>query len=118
MALKNELKTSTAVGLSETESPVKSPVDVPALSMRRAEELFDALEATKTRAGLIQGFYASTAKVHYIRDVALPWEEQRIWESAPDGEGEYEATHAEMVRQIEIRRLQLAITFIESTKAA
>lgn len=32
MANENDMKTSTAVGLSGTESPVKSPVGVPALS--------------------------------------------------------------------------------------
>jgi len=41
MANENDMKTSTAVGLSGTESPVKSPVTVPALSFDR-----DAFMAT------------------------------------------------------------------------
>ena len=39
MANENDMKTSTAVGLSGTESPVKSPVEVPDMSREVPGEL-------------------------------------------------------------------------------
>lgn len=38
MANENDMKTSNAVGLSEPQSPVKSPVGVPDLSAYRPED--------------------------------------------------------------------------------
>lgn len=46
MANENDMKTSTAVGLSGTESPVKSPVEVPVLSPALRQRLSELTEDT------------------------------------------------------------------------
>ena len=64
------------------------------------ELLAEALEGNSDR---IQGFLY--ADHHVIRDVYKPWEKQEIWRRS----GEYEATHAAMMRQIKIERLRIAV---------
>lgn len=54
----------------------------------------------------VQGFYY--AGHHVIRDVAKPWAEQELWRKYGEGE-QYEAVHAEAMRQIEIEELRKAI---------
>jgi len=64
------------------------------------ELLVDAMKGSEDR---IQGFLY--ADHHVIRDLHKPWAEQEIWRRS----GEYEVTHAAMMRQIEVERLRLAV---------
>ena len=62
--------------------------------------LVDAMDGAPDR---IQGFLYGGH--HVIRDVFKPWDQQEIWRRS----GEYEATHAAMMRQIEIEKLRIAV---------
>ena len=60
--------------------------------------LVEALEGIEG----IQGFFY--ADHHVIRGTRKPWAKQELWRL----QGEYEVTHAAMMRQIEVERLRIA----------
>ena len=82
-----------------------------------AEALHQAIKATESRTNMIQGFFAggSNPPVHYVRDLALPHDQQRVW--ATLGSVEYARGHAAMLDEIAIRKLQIALDYLEEQAA-
>lgn len=76
------------------------PVEIMVLNDGFLELLAEAMDGDRER---IQGFLY--ADHHVIRDLHKPWDQQEIWRRA----GEYEATHAAMMRQIKVERLRIAV---------
>lgn len=76
-----------------------------------AEELHRVIKATESRSSMIQGFFAGAANppVHYVRDTALPHDQQRVW--ATLGPIEYKKGHAAMMDEVAIRKLQIALDY-------
>lgn len=84
----------------EREGLTEAPTEIMVQNDGFLALLVDAMEGYD---GRIQGFLY--ADHHVIRDLNKPWAEQEIWRRS----GEYEVTHAAMMRQIEIEKLRIAV---------
>lgn len=81
--------------------------------MVTAERLFEAMRQTEWHRSQIQGFKYGNRLV--IRDCTLPGPEQEVWSDEAD-EGRYEAAHEIMMNEIEIRRYQVALIWIDDER--
>ena len=79
-----------------------------------AERFYEAMVMTKDHRRQVQGFYAKDAGVHYIRDLWLHGDDQRIWEECENGNDTYEAIHRQMMMEIDIIGYRLALEWLDT----